>query len=350
MVFARYFFNRFIRYFLVIAISFTLLLTFIEFFEKLLRVGHTTILTICYFLTLNFLPAFFGYVPISSWLATIFFVKEIIQQNEWDIFKMLGIKSDKLFKLFLGTGFIVMTFSFVCQESLVDSLSSKVETFKREQFKLKIPHTIINSWFTLSQTQFCHIGFYNLETNEGKQFLLIKLDKNFNPKKVLTAQEFRADLTEGNLTLCNVKQFQTLTGTEKEHRQFSITLPTLPKQLQLQTKRPTLSETISYLFAQSTFFPTSFLHTLAADVLKRLLWYLQILLFPLLTFLLFVNLQKQSQVMWVAMLSVYPTFTMLEGVTDYLFKRGTSLAILTLPYCCLILLILFLRRRLAYVR
>ena len=84
MVLAKYFIKRFLKYFLLINIGITFLFNFIEFFEKIIRVKSATIPHIIKFIALQIPHTFFENFPISCWLASGLFIKEIIQHNEWE--------------------------------------------------------------------------------------------------------------------------------------------------------------------------------------------------------------------------------------------------------------------------
>ena len=202
MVLAKYFLKRFFKYLFLINISLTLLFNFIEFFEKIVRVKHATIIMILKFIAMYIPPSFFDTLPLSCWLATCLLIKEFVQQDEWQLLKILNVKIKHIFNLFILAGIISAVFSFVGKEILTLELLNKAEQFRIEKFKQRSTQKIINKWITLSsQNIFCHFGYLDLDLDTGEDITFLYMSPEFKINKIVNSKQFKINPKSQNIIL-----------------------------------------------------------------------------------------------------------------------------------------------------
>lgn len=334
MVLAKYFFKRFFKYLFITNISLTLLFNFIEFFEKLIRVKHATITMILEFILLYIPPSFFDTLPLSCWLATCLLIKELVQQNEWQILKILNVNINQIFKLFLLIGITSATFSFVGKELLTLNLLNKAEQFRLEKFKQRSTQKILNKWIILSdENSFCHIGYLNLKNNTGKDLTLIYMSPTFEIDKIITSKNFKVDTKN-----------QTLLLLDKNNETISV--PTLFPQLKLNNTVPTINFLIKNVVLNKSLLPQNVWNDLLLQLLKRLFIHIQVLFYPILTFCLFFLLPFNSRKNWLLMLLPYPLLTTIDILISFLVSKGIPAILAISPYILLIILIFMFKKKL----
>ena len=348
MVLVKYFFNRFFKYFFIINISLTLLLNFIEFFEKIIRIQHTTNLTILNFILLNLFPSFFETLPLSCWLATCLFLKELAQQNEWETLQILNVNYKKLFNLFFIAGAISATFSFIGKEKLALELANKSEKFKLENLKQNSQQKIINKWFTLSKDNlFCHVNVLDLKSNIGTNLTLIYMTPNFELQKVITAPIFNIDNSTKNIILPTSTITKPLKNKVKKTTNQIIKISGLFSQLQLEKGIPSLIAIIKNLNSSKNVIPPQIWNDIFYQLLKRIIFHIQIILYPLLTFSLFLLFFFHPTYKWIFILLPYPLITLIDTTTEFFIKKGVSAFIAVFIYLLLILTIFIMQKKLA---
>lgn len=331
MVFVRYFLGRFIIAFFALAFVFALLLNVIEFFEKIVRVSHTTIGTITHFIILNFLPTFSHVMPLASWLATCLVIREFYTQNEWESLLLLNITYNVLFKLFIIAGFSVTFGALLFKEYLTIPLSSKAEQLRSNAFKKEIPTLITKTWYKLSDSSLCFIEFLDLHSKRGEKIVIINLNQDGNVHTITTAPYFDLHPTTKHLLMPKKIMHDTATEISYTHKDEKLFIPELFLELSLRSEPLSLKSIFQKLFFNKNSFSSHAYTMVAYAFFEQLTFYLQIFLFPVIIFVLFSIFINFNYFRWIICLLIYPLFTALSGVVFFLHNKYLSNWIFLIP-------------------
>ena len=347
MILVLYFFKRFFKYLFLINISLTILFNFIEFFEKIIRIKHTSINIVLHFILLNLPPSFFETLPISCWLATCFLIKEFAQHNEWEIFQILSINYKKLFNLFFLVGIILFLFSFIGKEYLTLNLLNKSERFKLEKFKQNSQQKILNKWLVLSnENLFCFFRLLDLKTNLGTNLMLLYMNQDFEIDQVITCKNFKIHTESETLILQESIKIIPKNNFQEKIEQIKITSPSLFSQIQLYTNFPSFFSLMQNLISCKNILPKDVWNELFAQLLKKIYFHLQLIIYPLLTFYLFFLFPYHPKYKWILILLPYPILIILNSFTDFIIQKGICAWITIIPYLILIIIIFLYQKKL----
>lgn len=360
MVLKKYFLKRFFKYLFIINISLTFLFNFIEFFEKIVRVKHATIGMILHFITLNIPSSFFLNLNVSCWLTTCLLIKEFAEQNEWETFKILNINYYKLFKLFLFAGLITAAFTFVGKEKLTLSLHNKSEKFKFEKLKQTSYQKIYNKWLELKSSKeavniknnscfkkFSFFQFLDLKENKGYNLILININNDFEIENITSADTFKISPFEKHIFMKKAVQINTKENTQKIQRNEILYLPSFFSQLQLSNFIPPLSLIFKNIIFEKKFLPKNVWYDFISELLKRLFFYLQTMLYPVLTLCFFLLFEHHKKYKWASIFLPYPIIILSDLMVDFFANQNFLPIFLFLPYLLIILFIFFYKKKLA---
>ena len=352
MVLKKYFLKRFFKYLFIINISLTLLFNFIEFFEKIVRVKHATLSMVLHFITLNMPSSFFLNLNVSCWLATCLLIKEFAEQNEWETFKILNINYYKLFKLFLFAGLITASFTFVGKEKLTLSLQNKSEKFKFEKLKQTSYQKIHNKWLELKSKDseffktFSFFQFLDLKENKGSSLILININNNFEVENITSADTFKISPFEKEIIMKKAVQINTQANTQDVEMNKTLYLPSFFSQLQLSNFIPPLSLLFKNIIFEKRILPKNVWYDFISELLKRLFFYLQIILYPVLTLCFFLLFENHKKYKWVSIFLPYPIMILSDLIVDFFANQNFIPIFLFLPYLLIILFIFFYKKSL----
>jgi lipopolysaccharide export LptBFGC system permease protein LptF len=352
MVLIKYFFKRFFIYFFLINGSFTFLFNFIEFFEKMVRIKHTSIITILQFIGLNIPHSFFENFALSAWLTTCLFIKELSQQNEWVTLKILNIPFHKISSLLLYISIFLGLISIVGKEYIVLNLLNKAETFKIEKFKQNSQKKLINKWIILPQDNlkhtnlFCFFQFLDLKKNAGTGLILLYMNKNFEIIKTLHSTQFSINQISKTLYITKGIMLTSKNSTQKKIKKKNIIIPSFFSQLQLGLQIPTLSMIAKNLISGRKILPDVMLNNLLLQFLTRIISHIHVFLYPLLTFLLFILSTSYTRYKWLIMLLPYPFITLLDIVMNFIIQKGFSAWFIFVFYIFFILFLFIYKKKL----
>lgn len=349
MVLKKYFLKQFFKYLFIINISFTLLFNFIEFFEKIVRVKHATLSMILKFIFLNIGPSFFESINLSSWLATILLLKEFAEQEEWNIFKILNINYKNLFNLFMLSGFLTATIAFVGRESISLKLQNKSENFKQEKLKQISSKKLHNKWMEIrSNTKdknYCYFQILDQAENKGSNLILIDINKEFKIKEITSSKQFEIYPENSNIKLIKTNKINIIDNMQENFKTKIIHNPSFFSQLKLSSNIPSLTLLIKNIFLDKKHLPKSIWLNLIAELLKRLFFYLQILLYPLLTFCFFLMFEGDLRKKWISIFLPYPIMLSSDILVNFIANLNINPIFLFTPYILIIILIFFCRKR-----
>lgn len=340
MTLAQYFYKRFFFNVLLINLSLTFVFNLVEFFEKMVRVKNIDTTSILYFIALNIAPSFFENFPIGTWIASVLMIKEMQQHNEWETLQILSIRFSNIFRLFFIAGSGLVFISFLGTEIITSHVKKTAETFKQEQLKQTNKLKIYNQWFALSDKQYCHCNVIDLETNKGEGLILLDLSPNNTLHQVTTAKTFLINPKERTI---RIDQGARCLAEQKDQKTISnqtISLPQFFTNLQLKTNEQSLPHLLSILLLNKSLLTQHPYNQLLYTTINRLLRNLLLLLYPLLTFLLFCLMSSYAtSYKLIAMLIPYPLFVLLSTVSDSIMKITSNGLVGFLPYVIIILLI-----------
>lgn len=359
MVLKKYLLKRFFKYLFIINISLTLLFNFIEFFEKIVRVKHATLGMVLHFITLNIPPSFFQTLNVSCWLSTCLLIKEFSEQNEWETFKILNINYQKLFKLFLLAGLITAAFTFIGKENLTLALQNKSEKFKFEKLKQTSYQKIYNKWLELKSENnkyyktFCFFQSLDLKENKGSNLIFININKNseetfnvFEIEKITNSDNFIIFPFEKKIIMEKAIEVSTKTNTQQIKRNKTLYQPSFFSQLQLSNFTPKLSILFKNIIRNKIFLPKNVLYDFISKLLKRLFFYLQIILYPILTLCFFLLFEERKKYKWISIFLPYPIMILANLIVDFFVNKNFLPIFLFLPYILIILFIFVYKKSL----
>lgn len=332
MVFVWYFLRRFCIAFFAIAFILALLLNVVEFFEKVVRVSHTTAWTILSFVMLNFLPTFSDLMPIASWLAACLVIREFYHQKEWESLLLLNIDYGALLKLFMLAGFLVASGSLIFREYLTIPLSCQAEQFRSKQFKQGTPTIVTKMWYKIADTIYCYIGFLDLKSKKGEDLFLIHVGSDGNVHKSIRAQQFDVRPETESVVLKQGIEYYSEGAVSHQVLDKIVPLPGLFIRLAMQFDIPSLGSLCTKIIAHGRTLSGDAYMALMRAIFERLFFYAQILLFPAVTFVLFSIFIDFSHVKWFAVLLPYPLFTVISVLVFFLVQKYFSIWILALPF------------------
>ncbi len=332
LTFQRYFFIRFFKYLLAINLFFVFLFNFVEFFEKLLRVKHSSVYDILYFLTLNLAPSFFEQLPTSCWLATCLLLRELYLQQEFDTLLLLSLSLQKLFKLFAIIGICLALTSFTINEYFIAPLTFKAEQYKMEHFKQISTQRVINKWMNLEQNTLGSFSVLDLQTKEGKDLFLIFMTPQFTIQKTISAPTFFVDNKHQQLTIPEGKIFDVENNIQTKITNHAVTSPSFFSQIKIHYEAPSVVNFSKNLILNHAIIPDAISNGLLGQLIKRIISYLLLILYPLLTFGLFGLVWRNERYRWVIIFTPYPALISVALAADTLLHHGMSAWVAYTPY------------------
>lgn len=344
MVLIKYFLKRFFKYVFIMDFFLAFLINFIEFFEKIVHAKDAGFSVILTFVSLNFVPSLFDLLGVSCWLATCLLIKEFQQQNEWEAFSLLNISYNNIIKLFFGASFLLMIFSFAFKESLVENLTFYSEQYKMEKFKQKSAQKLLGKWLMINKETIAYFGVLDLSSNSGSDLLMLYLNSDFTIKKVLNSKEFYIVPEKQELSIPVGLEFDIESNLPESIHDIKLTVPTLFSQIKVNLDVPTISNICQSLLNKNVL-PVSVQNELMYSLINRVISYLKLMFYPVLTIMLFKLFEDYLIAKWVVILIPYVLFTLIPLVTDQLFTMGINPLIFLLIYLFIVLFMLYIHRR-----
>lgn len=320
--------RRFLAYVISISLMLAFLFNFVEFFEKLLRVKHVSVATIMHFLSLNFIPAFFDLLPIGVWLATCLVLKDLLANNEWELLQLLIFVPRRFFVFTLAMGVIVSASALLLYEGGAAHLAFQAEHFRQDKFKQGTGSKLLNRWFELDNNQFFYCGVLDLATFEGKDLILITMSPDFHLEKIVKAADFTVD------------PITSIVSAPENNIHFSS--PGLFAQINLSLEEPTLGNLARKILFHKDILPAGVYNELLGQLCTRLGYYFQILLYPVITFCLFMC-TYHPYARWVCMLLAYPLVLLAVTIGNAAFHNGFHALAILLPYLIMLLVVMLVR-------
>jgi lipopolysaccharide export LptBFGC system permease protein LptF len=343
MIFTKYFLRRFVVYFISVNLVLAAVFNGIEFLEKLVRFNCSGTKIILKFIALNFLPTAFQLVPISIWLASILILREFCQQNEWETISLINIGYHALFDLFLVAGFIVTVASFMVNENFILQFSALTNKFKMESFKNQSAKILINKWYVIDNNLFCHFDFADLNKHIGQNLHLIFMDKNFVFKKIVNCSQFTINSKNKELEISEGKEFDINLGRCNSIKNQTFFLPSFFICIRTDGETRPLLGFLMELVRNWAILLKDTKREILAQILQRISIYFQMLIYPILTFSLFVLFYRHRYYRWLFAILPYPLITLIALLDSFLHQQSIHPAIALVPYFAIGILLLGFR-------
>lgn len=341
MIIYSYLARRFLLYCIAITTLLTFLYNFVEFFEKMLRVKHTNISTILYFLQLNTLPAFIDYLPLGAWLSSALLLKELFSRNEWDVLQFITFVPRRLIIFFASMGFILVVFAFILNEGFVASIAFKTESFKQEKFKQNSVQTIINQWFELGQGKIFYGGVIEVQSGTCTDGIIIEMDpETLAIKQIIKIPIFTLNVDQQTLGFETAKVFEIETSCERILSEKTLFVPALFSQIRIHNQPLRVFSVIRSLLYNRQSLPSSAYKALINKLCKRLEYYIQLFMYPVLSIFLFLICMPYDYMRWIALLCTYPLMMSLGLFTDLLMAKGTLLFGIFIIYFIIVVMLM----------
>lgn len=323
MVFTRYYFARFFKYFLSVSILLAYIVNFIEFFEKIVHVRQVSVYTILNFVGINLIPSFFDLLPIACWLSSCLLIKEFFQQSEWESLALLNIDSRTLLKLAFYVGLSIACLSFVFRETFVERMIFSSEQFKMENFKQKSAQKIMGKWLEIDRNIFVYFSMLDFSTNSGTDLLLLFINPDFSIQKVLSGQTFEIKPESNEIIIRSGSSFEVENNVQEKFLNKHLVLPTFFSQIKINFEPATFFNLLKN-FANKRMLPPAVQRSLCHQIANKVAFYLKFILYPMLTFALFMFFWHTPILKWVAIFVPYPLFVGYSIISDYMFSVGIN--------------------------
>lgn len=336
--------KRYILYFIALTSFLALLFNVVEFFEKLVRSSSSSVSSIAYFSYLNFFATFSDLMPVGAWLSAVLVIREFVIRNEWEPILLLGINKRGFFRAIILACVLTMLGGLVADELFFRSMGVSAEQFRQTTFKKKRSDRIYNVWYRLDDKCFCFVREVDFYRAQGKGLEVFTLDKQFAIAKIVTADEF---MLNNNKRTILIQKGSSVLIQDLFHKKIldgqEVDMSLLYGKIHLETQPFTLLGFMKYYA-----FDEAFLLGISRDLwilfIERILFYLQIVLLPLLAFIFFILFEKFLYARWCVLLLPYPLYTVISVFMSYfLTKKYYFCGILGL-YLIVILCIVIMHR------
>jgi hypothetical protein len=288
---------------------------------------------------LNFIPAFFDLLPIGVWLATCLVLKDLFASNEWELVQLLMYVPQRFFIFTLTMGIVVSTNALLIQEGGAAHLAFQAEHFRQEKFKQGTGRKLVSRWFQLDNNEFCYCGVLDLETLHGKDLLTISMSPDFHLKKIVNAADFTVDPITSMVKIPTSKVFEMDNPGILAQMDSSFGSPGFFSQLNMDLEEPTLGKLTSRIIFHRHILPSGVYNELLGQFCSRLAYYLQILLYPFITFCLFM-ISYHPYARWMYALSAYPLVLTASTIGNASFHHGFHASAILFPYLIMLIIAL----------
>lgn len=318
---ARYFFSRCIRYFLLVSSGLTLLFCSIEFFEKMARMPHLSFSNLLYFVCMNCLPTYIASLPVSVWLSSCLLIRDMYLHDEWITIKILGIPERRLFGYVFVAGSL-LTFFVCCMHFIgLDRFIHNVESLKYELFKQQPKRYLAHVWLMFDEKHVCYVDQADLENKTVRGLELYRLDDAGNVAEIITFPMALLDFEKGTLFARQTDVLDVALKHSVKQEGITLPLPALCTLLYRKAYPLTFLDQTRLLFFSSQPEDSFWLHGILVEWLRRIAWYAQLIVLPLLTFLLF-SLPLSLRWRWGLIMLPYACMVVADNMALWLINHG----------------------------
>jgi len=312
MVIYKYLARRFFLYTTLVSILFATLVTFVAFFEKIVRCQQAILTDVLWFLGLNFLPNLVDFLPVSIWLATCLLLKDLWAYNEWDLMQFLGFIPRRLFIFAAIIGTVMCLCTFVAKESFINSLGVRAEHFKMQNIKKQplVDQRVTNIWTECADNMFCYIGIFDGKTQQGTDLSLLKFQSSFDELTMLiSAPHFSLNIQTKEICIPVARQINVRTRQETTEYNMKFHVPMLFMQIGTGLENSSLIKLFSKIIFCKNLLPSSVYGDLVNKLMSSLSFYMQLLFYPFIMFGLVLLFGHTTRRRWLACVAVYPLFS-----------------------------------------
>lgn len=318
MVISKYLAQRFFLYTTVISVLLATLVTFIGFFEKIVRCKQALLGDVFIFLALDFLPELIEFLPVSVWLATCLVLKDLWVQSEWELMHFLGFVPHRLFAFALTMGLVISLATFGAKESFISSLSVSSEKFKIKHIKKQAlsDQRLTHVWADCGQEMFCYMEMFDGKTRQGSDLsFLVFQQPGHMLVSIISAPQFMLDVEKKEVYAPIARSIDVLSRQEKIIHNMRMTLPILFLQLGTNIESTSAIKLVGKLVLGKNLLPSSIYYDLFTKFLSVLSFYMQLLFYPLIIFALVLFFCRRNEKRrWLACASAYPLFSLIQIV------------------------------------
>jgi hypothetical protein len=325
---SRYLSTLFLQAFLGISGGLTVIYNLIELMEKLTRTTHD-LPTILPFLGLNLVPTWLDMLPISAWLAILVVIYRLQLHEEWFTCRLLGLKNRQLLLPLVFTTACIAIGVIGIRHGGGEALRTKVQHYHARVFKRRATNILHNQWYALPSLDLVHIQHFSYATQRGRGLTWYRYGD-----QGIRMHEYCAIFTleKGVLRAPRGEQYHYDTG--QWVTRFSIQQPAaaLTHALQERVHAPSL---VGLLTAWWNTTPHSQHHTnIGTKLGQEALPLVEIMVFALLTLLLFLALPLGTRYPLVLAASSYPLCLLLKSLLNAWWP--SSFLVVVIGYCALL--------------
>ncbi len=308
MIFIRLFAWRSIKYFATLSIVLTIMVTLVQFFERILSARQATLQDLIYFLAVDTLPTWISLFPIAIWLTTACLLREWQLRGEWDLMMMININPIKLLQLFIGLSCAISILLIILQESCTLHLAHLSNKFKHEKIKKNEQVLLVNKHLALSSTMFATIGSYDQISYSGDSLSFFEITPSFSSFQQIKYQE-KFSLQDKSLNKSLCLQLDTQKRPASLYDYITNPCP-LPPEKSVEYHNQ-LFRYIMTIFDLILLAPLSFLLFITSASAGMKQWFSIFGLYPLLFFLKFFSISISQRMHFLFIFFPYIFFVIL---------------------------------------
>lgn len=207
----RYLYKKLTIYLLVIIPSFSIVAILVELIELLRKAKNLDFSAVLLYVIYQLPEKVYYILPISVVIAFFLLAKDLINRREIYPILLNGISLKKLgLAIFIFPVFI----SFIQLANL--EMIMPVAKMKAQEMYLFLknrpknePLIAYNSWVTIDKRTFMYFGFLDLRKRAGKNIVIIKFNKNFDPVFRIEGSKFTVEnkIKIKNAKIIDLKSF-----------------------------------------------------------------------------------------------------------------------------------------------
>jgi lipopolysaccharide export LptBFGC system permease protein LptF len=305
----RYLLKTFLAYFLVVTTLLSVLYCLIEFFEKLTRTHNVSLSIIALISVQQFIPTFFGNFGQSGWLASLLFVRELELRNEWETFNLLAIPHHRIL-LPLCVGIIgISALHIISKEKVLHATIAKAHTQYKKASDGYGSSTTHHYWTWIDQTTVLYADTVDHSQRCATNITIAHFDEHKLLDHLITASKATIDYEKGKLVAPSFT-IMKLDGTMESHA-FPISYTSNALCRAQQPTAGALRDALEDLSLSSSAPQHTRTQVLLA-CMHTIAIYLENILLPLSTLLIFFYFPRSGIPRWIPALGVYPLFIVLR--------------------------------------
>jgi hypothetical protein len=168
----------------------------------------------------------------------------------------------------------------------------------------------------------------------------------FTIQKTISAPFFLVDSKQKNLSIPQGKLFDVEKNTQTRITNYIINNPSFFSQIKIHYEIPSIINLSKNLILSYNIIPAAVSNDLLGQLLKRILLYLLLIIYPLLTFGFFGLLWRYSMYRWIIIFTPYPIVIISSLFADLLLHHRFNAWFAYVPYYLIIIGLFIIYRHL----